>query len=92
MKQLIKDLANWAAHNGAFVLTFLGMTGIMALAIFKDADSTQVGVLLGLYLGQTAGRAISAHLASSRDPNADTQSVIRDVEGTSPIDRDAPQQ
>ena len=74
---------NWVAKNGAFVLTFLGMVGIMALAVFKDADATQLGVLLGLYLGQTAGRAISAHMASSRDPNSNTDSVIREIEGTS---------
>ena len=80
---------NWSAHNGAFVLTFLGMAGIMGLAVFKDADASQLGVLLGLYLGQTAGRAISAHIAGAKG-GSDIQSVIRDVEGTSPLGQPPP--
>jgi len=83
--QLLRDLFTWSARNGSFVLTFLGMTGAMLLAVSKDADvNTLLPTLLGLFLGQKAGTSMSAHWAASKDGSADTAQVIREIEGIAP--------
>lgn len=80
--QWLRDFGNWAAANGPFTLSFLAMTGVMILAVGKDADvNTLLPTLLGLYLATKGGTSISAHWAASKDPNTDTAAMIREVEG-----------
>lgn len=82
VKDLIRDVAQWAAKNSAFVLTFMAMTGAMLLALSKDADvNTLLPTLLGLFLGQRAGTSAAAFMAAAKDEKCDTRKVINDLEG-----------
>jgi hypothetical protein len=81
VKQTLADIANWCAKNGAFVLTFIAMTGAMVLAFFHDDDVTTLfPTILGLYLGSKTGTTMSAHFAVSR--NADAAGAVKDIEET----------
>ena len=91
MVKLIKDMANWSAKNGAFFVTVLTVLLVAGLAFFKGVDaSSTLPALVGLFLGQTATRAVSSHFAASRDPQCDTAKIIREVEGLAPNKQEAP--
>ena len=85
MLKPVRDTANWASRNGAFVVTVLAIAVSTLLAFYKNLDvSSVLPTILGLYLGQKASTSVSAHFASSRDDKCDTAQVIREVEGLTP--------
>ena len=91
MFKVIRDVANWSAKNSAFFVTVMTILLVAGLAYFKDVDATStLPALVGLFLGQTATRAVSSHFAASRDPQCDTAKIIREVEGLSPEKQEAP--
>jgi uncharacterized membrane protein YfcA len=78
----LRDFGNWAAANASFTLTFMAISGVMLLAVAKDADvNTLLPTLLGLFLAQKGGTSISAHWAAAKDDKSSAAEVIRDVEG-----------
>lgn len=80
--KIIREVSNWAAKNGAFVLTSMCILGTLAgkfLGLVADVN-TLLPTLLGLYLSQRAGRAVSAHWAVSKDPNANSVELIKELE------------
>ena len=82
MFKIIKESANWCAKQGVYTVTMFSIVLAATLAYFKDCDiSTTLPTLVGLYLGHCATRAVSSHWAASRDPQADTDKVIKEVEG-----------
>ncbi len=68
----------------SFLLTFISMIGLFALAWFKGTDiETMLPTILGMYILGRAGSKISYVWAASKDPNADTVSAIEKAENIS---------
>lgn len=71
-------------QNLSFVLTFISIIGLLTLAFYKGVDiSMSLPAVLGIYVGARAGQKSLAIYAASKDENADTHAVIRDLEGAS---------
>jgi hypothetical protein len=74
-----------------FYLTAFSLLGVLGLAFLHPDQSahviTTLPILLGVYTASRTSRAISAHWAASKDPNADTESVINQVENTRGVEK-----
>jgi len=88
--KILKAIFAWMSLNGPFILTFISIAGVLALSILKNADLNLLSTLLGLYLGSTATRTVSAHWAASKDKDADTASVINSLEGIKSVEPTEP--
>lgn len=84
--KILKAIFAWMSLNGPFILTLICIFGALGMAACKGGDLSLLPVLLGLYLGQTGARAISAHVVAGKDPGTNTAQVIREIEGTGPKD------
>lgn len=75
---------NLMKHYLSFMLTLVSILGLFALAWFKDVEITAVlPIVLASYIGaRTIEKTVSIS-AASKDPNADTRQVIRDINGDS---------
>jgi uncharacterized membrane protein YadS len=61
----------------SFVLTFIALLGVLALAWFKDVDVQMLlPSILGIYIVGRTTHKVSAVWAASKDPNADTHKAI----------------
>ena len=73
-------IAKGMAPFRGFLLTFITLTGLFALAFIKDVDiATTLPIVLGIYIGAKTGEKASAHMAASRDSSCDTAAVIAAV-------------
>jgi hypothetical protein len=92
MQEMMKRLSFLipSRRTYSFFLTLLSLIILFVLAWFKDVDVVAtIPMVLGVYLGtRTADKGV-AIMGASKDPNADTVSVINALEHTamSAVDR-----
>jgi hypothetical protein len=80
--EVFMKFLNLMFRNGPFVVSLIAVLAIIALAFIKGTNiESLLPTVLGIYLGHKVSTGISSHWAASKDPNCDTQSVIRDTEG-----------
>jgi len=61
----------------SFVLTLLSILGVLALAWFKAINiEILLPSLLGIYVAGRTAHKVSAGIAASKDPNANTAEVL----------------
>jgi hypothetical protein len=85
MQEIMKKLSFLvpSRRTYSFFLTLLSLIILFILAWFKDVDVVAtIPMVLGVYLGtRTADKGV-AIMGASKDPNADTISVINALEHT----------
>jgi len=80
MDKVFQNVRLMRAYLG-FILTFISVLGCLALAWHKGVDiEFMLPTILGIYIsGKTLERA-SAVVAASRDPKADTNQLVKDMD------------
>lgn len=64
-----------------WLLVMFTVSGLFVLAGWKDVDvNNSLCVLVGSYLSARATVKASSHWAASRDPQANTENVIKETE------------
>lgn len=67
-------------NQRTFLLCLVSLIGVLAFAFLHPDQGpgvmTTIPLILGAYAAASASKDISAHWAASKDPNADTESVI----------------
>lgn len=64
-----------------FVITLVSVVGLIGLAWFKGVDITMaLPTVVGLYLTGRTASAVSHVWAASKDPNADTAEIVKELE------------
>jgi hypothetical protein len=79
MTSIIQTLAGLKTYL-AFILHSSALVGLFVLAFFKgmDTSTAMIGVLVSYMGGRTIAQA-SAHWAASKDDQADTATIINNV-------------
>jgi len=70
-------------NQRTFLLCLLSLIGVLGFAFLHPEQSASaigsIPLILGAYAAASASKDISAHWAASKDPNANTESVIHSV-------------
>jgi len=62
----------------SFVLCLVSLLGLFLVSLINNIDITgTIPTVLAIYIGGRSVVQSSAHWAASKDPNADTQAVIK---------------
>lgn len=75
------DWNKWFKDNRSFILTFICISGSIALAFKKDVDlSLLLPSLLGIYVTGRTSEKVSAHFNARKDEDADLADIIKTLD------------